>query len=119
MSLADVTAKEPSASEALSSAGITGTVGSDVRRTVSADDEVDGISGDDELCTSAAAFSGLPTLEADAVDDSPSDVLVPSAFDGDDPAADVEGEPEPTVPVPASSFFAWFFSFARLFWNHT
>ena len=125
--MVDVTAEEPSTSEAPSSAGTTGTVGSDVRRTVSADDEVDGTSGDDEddeLCPSGMAFSELlVSLETDAVDDaSPSDVVAASAFGGDSPVTVVEDEPElnvPTADVPVSSFFAWFFSFARRFWNQT
>lgn len=107
--------EEPSVSEAPSNAGIAGTVGSDVRRTVGNDDE--GACGEDELCALAFVFSELTPSETDAVDGSPSDVVATSA-DDDDPASvddDAVDSIESTAEKLASSFLAWFFSFARRF----
>ena len=108
--------EEPSVSEAPSNAGIAGTVGSDVRRMVGSDDE--GACGEDELCALAFEFSELTPSETDAVDGSPSDVVAASV-DDDDPAASVDDDAvdsiEPPVEKLASSFLAWFFSFARRF----
>ncbi|KAI0088670.1 hypothetical protein BDY19DRAFT_906660 [Irpex rosettiformis] len=73
--------EEASASEAPSSAGIAGTVGSednDVHRMAPGEAEVKDTSGDDEWCMSAVAFSGLVYSEIDTINGLPSNVVAAS-----------------------------------------